>query len=68
MLTKPCPISDARRIGEKIGANRVLIIALDSDGAWTGTTWGKNRAKCKALGEWLDTHGEKVAVHVSDRT
>ena len=61
---KVCPVSWARSIGERVGANRVVIICLDEDDMYQGASWGKDRRLCRALGKWLDQNAEKVAVDI----
>jgi len=59
---KKIPISTARTAGENSGAQRVAIIAIDADGNYCITTWGKTRADCKALAKWSGEHNTKWAV------
>lgn len=48
MTIKPIPISTARSVGQAAQAKRVAIIAVDDDGRFCITTWGRTKADCLA--------------------
>lgn len=52
---KPVTISEAKRIGQAIDADGVLVLAV-KDGEWAMTTYGRTRRECSALREWGGGH------------
>ena len=60
------PISEAKRLGKLMNADRVVILTLNSDGDWCATSWGVTRLKCRALGRWIDAHAETVLRQIED--
>lgn len=48
------PISQARDLGKRHGARKVVILALD-EAQFNVTTWGLTRAECQQLGRWAES-------------
>ncbi len=46
-------VADAKKIAKRINADAVVVIAFIGDTAH-GASYGANRKKCEATGEWLD--------------
>lgn len=61
---KPVPINAARQIGKTAEARRIAIIAVDDDGNYCITTWGKTQDECRALADWAE--GYKAAEAAED--
>lgn len=45
-------ISDARMIAKKLDQQAVVILGVERDGTVTVVTYGENKEKCKAIGDW----------------
>lgn len=65
---KPVPINTARKLGEAANADRLVILAFDSDGMFAATSWGKTRSKCRALAKWLDDYAGNTATEIDWHT
>jgi len=65
---KPVPVKTAREIGQAMGFDRVVIIAIrDDEARGSLTSWGRTKAKCDALGRWIDSiEAVEAAVQVRD--
>ena len=54
----PAPVAWARKIGERLGALRVVIVVvwpeLETD-RFGVTTWGRTRADCAAARRWSES-------------
>ena len=59
---KHIPISMAREAGRIAGARRVAIIAVDDDGMFTITTWGRSKAECRGAARWCDSDDAALAA------
>jgi hypothetical protein len=59
---KNVSISECRRLANETDATRMLIIAVDDDGNYAFTTFGKTKAQCRAMAEWADREGIKIAM------
>lgn len=57
---KPVPISWARSIGQRVGARKVVIIAIDDQ--YGITTWGKTRAECRLLAGWCESEAAQDTI------
>ncbi len=45
-------ISDAKKIAKKLDQQAVVILGVERDGTVTVVTYGENKEKCRAIGEW----------------
>ena len=51
-VAKRIPISDAKKLAEKLGYNRVIILAHDDEAGMTSVcTWGKSLDDCALAAE-----------------
>jgi hypothetical protein len=51
----PPRITEAKAIAERIGADAVVVLAFDDeDGLVAGASYGKTKALCATIGEWMD--------------
>ncbi len=68
MTIKPIPISTARNCGQAASAVRIAIIAVDEDGRYCVTTWGRTRADCAGAAKFADGRLAELAVEALART
>ncbi len=47
-------IADARNLGKRENAQAVIILCVEHTGTIRGVSYGENKAKCDAIGFWLD--------------
>ena len=45
-------IRDAEHLAEKLDQQAVVILGVERNGTVTVVTYGENKAKCKAIGDW----------------
>lgn len=57
MISKPLSIEDARAIGKKSRADRVIIFAVDDNGVWSAASYGRTRKECGELRDFLEGEG-----------
>lgn len=65
---KCVPIPEARRLANEHGATRFMIIAIDDDGHFAYTTFGRTKAQCAALKEWAEAHAVGIGIAMDQAT
>lgn len=45
-------IADAKRIAKNGDHQAVVVLTVERDGTVTVVSYGENKAKCKAIGDW----------------
>lgn len=65
---KPVPIPEARRLANEAGATRLMVVAVDDDGNFAFTTFGRTKAQCKALAAWADKNALDIAIRMDAAT
>lgn len=51
-LKAPIKISELRAIAEQKDLQAVVVLTVTRDGVVSVVTYGENKAKCKAIGDW----------------
>ncbi len=59
---KAIPIATARAAGQKANASRIAIIAVNEDGHFCVTSWGKTRADCRAAAKFAEGRIADLAI------
>ncbi len=62
MTIKAVPVSAARSIGQAAQAKRVAILAVDDDGNYCITTWGRTKTDCLAAARFANDNIAEIAV------
>ena len=62
MTIKAVPINAARGIGLAAGAKRVAILAVDEDGNYCITTWGRTKTDCLAAARFANDNIAEIAA------
>lgn len=59
-------IAAARELGKRVGARRLVILAIDGED-YGITTWGETKAECRALAKWAESRkAERVVADIAD--
>jgi hypothetical protein len=48
-------IADARRLAKENDQQAIVILGIEKDGTITIVTYGEDKKKCQAIGEWADS-------------
>lgn len=51
-MTKRIAISDAKAIAKSGDHQAVVIVVVERNGSVTVVSYGENKGKCKAIGDW----------------
>lgn len=62
MSINSIPISTARKVGQTANAKRIAILAVDDDGNYCITTWGRTKADCLAAARFANNIIAEIAV------
>jgi hypothetical protein len=65
---KLIPIPTARSLANDAGATRLLILAIDDNGNFTFTTFGRTKAQCAALAKWADERAPYIGAEMDAKT
>ncbi len=57
----PVTIDEARDLGKRHGIDRLVIFAVNHDGKTAYTSYGKDRATCRALKRWIEEDDQECA-------
>lgn len=60
-------ISEARRLADKIGAEKLIILAIDGNGQFAFTTFGKTKAMCREMARWADDRAPYIAQEMNEQ-
>lgn len=60
-------ISEARRLANKIGAKKLLILAIDDNQNFSFTTFGQTKAQCLKMARWADERAPYIAKEMDEQ-
>jgi hypothetical protein len=65
---KNVAIPEAQRLANETGATRLMILAVDDDGNYAFTTFGRTKLQCKRMAAWAELHAPDIALMMARGT